>query len=81
MCKNEIINVVIDHFGSNKAVLLVGEEEEKLIVPRATLPFGAKEGLWLQVDVEDDRVLTATIDEAETAKRIQEMEEKLARLR
>jgi hypothetical protein len=29
---------------------------------------GAKEGQWLQVDVEDDRILSAVIDETETAK-------------
>jgi len=72
---------VIDRFEGDKAVLLVGEEEDKLIVPRASLPSGAKEGQWLQVDVEDDRVQSAIIDKAETAKRIENIEEKLARLR
>jgi len=72
---------VIDRFEGDKAVLLVGEEEDKLIVPRVSLPSGAKEGQWLQVDVQDDRVLSATIDEAETAKRVKEIDEKLAMLR
>ena len=72
---------VIDRFEGDKAVLLVGEEEDKLIVPRYSLPNGAKEGQWLQVDVEDDRVLSATIDEAETAKKVKEIDEKLAMLR
>ena len=72
---------VIDRFEGDKAVLLVGEEEDKLIVPRTSLPAGVKEGQWLQVDVADDRVLSATIDQAETAKRAKEIEEKLAALR
>lgn len=72
---------VIDRFEGDKAVLLVGEEEDKLIVPRASLPNGAKDGVWLQVDVEDDRVLSAEIDEAETAKAKERIAEKLARLR
>jgi hypothetical protein len=72
---------VIDRFEGDKAVLLVGEEEDRLVVPRASLPQGVKEGTWLQVDVADDRVLSATIDKAETAKRIKSIEEKLAKIR
>jgi hypothetical protein len=72
---------VIDRFEGDKAVILVGEEEEKLIVPRASLPPGAKEGQWLQVDVEDDRVLSVALDEDETAKAKKRIAEKLARLR
>ncbi len=72
---------VIDRFEGDKAVILVGDEEDKLVVPRASLPAGVKEGTWLQVDVADDRVLSATIDQAETAKRAERIEEKLARLR
>jgi len=72
---------VIDRFEGDKAVLLVGEEEDRLIVPRASLPPEVKEGQWLQVDVSDDRVLSATIDKAETAKRTKAIEEKLAMLR
>jgi hypothetical protein len=72
---------VIDRFEGDKAVLLVGVEEDKLIVPRSSLPAGIKEGQWLQVDVADDRVLSATIDQVETNERTERIEEKLARLR
>ena len=72
---------VIDRFEGDEAVLLVGEEEDKLVVPQASLPSRAKEGQWLQVDVEDDRVLTATINETETAKAKERIADKLARLR
>ena len=72
---------VIDRFEGDKAVLLVGEEEDRLIVPRSLLPSGVKEGDWLQVEVEDDRVLSAVIDEDETAQAKQRIAEKLARLR
>ncbi len=72
---------VIDRFEGDKAVLLVGEEEDRLIIPRASLPSGAMEGMWLQADVEDGCVLSATIDEAETAKAKERIAEKLARLR
>jgi hypothetical protein len=72
---------VIDRFEGDKAVLLVGEEEDKLIVPRSSLPPEAKEGQWLQVDVEDDKVLSVALDEDETKKAEDRIAEKLARLR
>ncbi len=72
---------VIDRFEGDKAVLLVGEEEDKIIVTKASLPSGAKEGEWLQVEVEDDRVLSAIIDEAETAEAKERITKKLATLR
>jgi hypothetical protein len=75
------MKAAIDRFEGDKAVLLVGEEEDKLIVPRASLPAGAKEGQWLQVDVEDDRVLNAVNDEDETTKAKERIADKLARLR
>jgi hypothetical protein len=53
----------------------------RLVVARTSSPPRAKEGQWLQVDVEDDRVLSAVIDEAETAKAKERIADKLARLR
>jgi hypothetical protein len=72
---------VIDRFEGDKAVLLVGEEQDALVVPRAKLPKGVKEGHWLKVDVEDDRVLSAEIDEEETSRAKERINEKLAKLR
>ncbi len=62
-------------------MLIVGEEENKLVVPRASLPQEGKEGQWLQVEVEDDRLISAVVDEEETANAKQRIAEKLARLR
>jgi hypothetical protein len=75
------MKAVIDRFEGDKAVLLVGEEQDALVVPRAKLPKGVKEGHWLKVDVEDDRVLSAEIDEEETSRAKERIDEKLARLR
>jgi hypothetical protein len=75
------MKAVIDRFEGDKAVLLVGEEQDALVVPRTILPKGVKEGHWLKVDVEDDRVLSAEIDEEETARAKERINEKLARLR
>ena len=72
---------VIDRFEGDKAVLLVGEEQDRLVVLRSFLPKNAKEGDWLQVDVEDDRVLSAVIDANETAAAKSRIADKLARLK
>jgi len=72
---------VIDRFEGDKAVLLVGEEQDRLVVLKSFLPKGAKEGDWLQVDVEDDRVLSAAIDPDETAAAKSRIADKLAKLR
>ncbi len=72
---------VVDRFEGDKAVLLVGEEKDRLVVPRGSLPAGVKEGQRLQVEVADDRVLSAILDQAETARRNASIEGKLAKLR
>lgn len=72
---------VIDRFEGDKAVLAVGEEHDRLVVLKSFLPKGAKEGDWLKVDVEDDRVLSASLDPNETASTKSRIADKLAALR
>jgi hypothetical protein len=72
---------VVDRFEEELAVILVGEEEEKLVVPRSSLPSGTKEGHWLKVEIEDDRLISAIIDEDETNQAKIRIAEKLAKLR
>ena len=72
---------MIDRFEDGWAVLLVGEKERKLEVPRRSLPRGAREGHWLQVEVEGDQLVSAVLDREETAKAKQRVREKLERLR
>jgi hypothetical protein len=71
------IKAVIDRFEGDNAVLLVGEDEQEYIVPRASLPSNAVQGLWLLVELEQDRVMNAVIDDEEMAK----VKERLARFR
>ncbi len=72
---------VIDRFEEEWAVLLVGEEQQQLIVPRQSLPPEAKEGHWLRVEVEGDKLLSAVIDLEETDRVSQRIAAKRARLR
>jgi hypothetical protein len=72
---------MIDRFEGASAVLLVGEEQDSLVVSKGILPIGAKEGDWLQVDVQDDRVFSAIADPIGTADAKNRIQDKLAKLR
>jgi len=75
------VKAVVDRFEGNKAVILVGDEEEQLVVDRAQLPPGTREGHWLRVEVRDDILTRAEIDEEETARVKARIATKLDRLR
>ena len=72
---------VIDRFEDGWAVLLVGDDERKVNVPKKALPRGAREGHWLQVELEGEKLISAAIDKEETARARQRVLEKLERLR
>ena len=76
-----IEKAVIDRFEENMAVLLVGDKERQVIVPRKSLPAGVKEGHWLKVELDGEKLDSAIIDEEETAKVKQRIMTKLERLR
>ena len=72
---------VIDRFEAGWAVILVGDDERRVDVPRDQLPVGAGEGDWLQVDLREDRLVQAILDEAATAQARRRIHDKLERLR
>jgi len=76
-----MMKAVIDRFEGKFAVLIVGEDEQHINVLRKLLPKQAREGSWLQVEIQNREVRSAVIDEEETAKAEQRIAEKLARLR
>jgi len=75
------MKVVVDRFEGEFAVLIVEEDEQRLNVPRKLLPEQSKEGSWLQVEIQNGEVVSAVMDEEETANAQQRIAEKLARLR
>ena len=72
---------VIDRFEGEQAVLLLGDGEIQLVVPRESLPGEAKEGDWLQVEIEEGVLVDAAIDAQATARAEERIAAKLARLR
>jgi hypothetical protein len=73
---------VIDRIEDDRlAVLLVGDDERELIVAMDRLPADAKAGSWLRVQLEDDQLIDAQIDEAQTQAVMQRISDKLALLR
>jgi hypothetical protein len=75
------VQAVVDRFEGDKAVILVGEEEEELVVDRGKLPPGAREGDWLKVDVRDDVLVGAELDPDATQSAQARIADKLQRLR
>lgn len=63
------VKVVIDRVEDGTAVLLVGDEEREVLVPTTELPEGSVPGVWLDVELEGDRIVRATVDVALTEKR------------
>ncbi len=72
---------VIDRWEGDQAVLLVGEDEQQLVVERNALPPGSKEGDWVQVEIQAGSLVSATLDANETAARRARIADKLDALR
>ena len=76
-----MMKAVIDRFEGKFAVLIVGEDEQHLNVLKKLLPKQSREGSWLQMEIQNGEVISAIMDEEETANAKQRIAEKLARLR
>ena len=74
-----IKKAAIDRFEGKQAVLLVGEKP--LNVLRSALPDGVKEGDWLEVEFDGERMVSAKVDAGETERMKARIAEKLLRLR
>ncbi|WP_440338465.1 DUF3006 domain-containing protein [Megamonas funiformis] len=53
-----MISAVIDRFEEDKVVLLVGEDEQKVVCPKNLLDENLKEGDYLSIDIKYDEVAT-----------------------
>ena len=79
--KGEMMKAVIDRFEGDIAVLILGEEDKHLNVPRKQLPPKSKEGSWLLLDLVGGQPQNITLDEKETEAARERIAEKFARLR
>jgi hypothetical protein len=61
-----ISQAVIDRFEGKTAVLIVGEEERLMNIPRASLPKGSKEGDWLKIELDGEKLISVERDLGET---------------
>jgi hypothetical protein len=73
------VKAVIDRFEGGLAVLLI--DEKPINVLQSALPNGAKEGEWLDVEIDKGRLVSAKIDTEETERMKARIAEKLARIR
>ena len=75
------IKGVVDRFEGDQALILLGDEEEQLVMERAQLPPGTREGHWLQIELVDDVPVRIEIDEEETARTERRIAAKMNMLR
>lgn len=66
---------------SDMAVLLVGEAQRVVDVPRVLLPPDSQEGESLRVQLDGNHLIQVTLDADATEATRQRIQEKLARLR
>jgi hypothetical protein len=76
-----MMKAVIDRFEGEFAVLIVGEDEQRLNVLKKLLPKLSKEGSWLQVEIQNGEAVSAVMDEEETENAKQRIADKLELLR
>lgn len=74
-------SAVIDRFEGELAVLVIAGQRDGVDVPRDRLPPGARPGQWLQIEMVEGQVVSATIDHDATAAARRRIEQKLGRLR
>jgi hypothetical protein len=53
---------VIDRFEGNLAVIVFEKNEKRMIYLKNNLPKGAKEGDWLLIEIQDDKIIKIDID-------------------
>jgi hypothetical protein len=76
-----MMKAVIDRFEGEFAVLIMGEDEQRMNVLKKLLPKPSKEGSWLQVEIQNGEFISAVMDEEEAANAKQRIADKLAMLR
>ncbi len=76
-----MIKAVLDRFEGTIAILLVGDASQKMDIARELLPGDVREGQWLQVDIQDGKIVRVVLDVAETSARKRRIAAKLDRLR
>jgi hypothetical protein len=74
------MKAVIDRFEGSIAILDAGEGKKKMEVARADLPKGCKEGDWLKVELEGEKLVKAEPGREETARARKRIKDKLAAL-
>ena len=76
------MKAVIDRYEGNLAVLILDDTDQPFNVPAELLPPQAKAGDWLEVEIQNEQLLTAVLNDSQTAAAAaQRIADKLTRLR
>lgn len=78
MPEKAVIDRIVD---GEHAVLLVGEEEREMVVPMTSMPAEAREGMWLQIEFNGEKIISVELDEDTTTVQKDRIQKKMALLR
>lgn len=72
----------LDRFtDTTDALILVDSLQQQFHVPASSLPPNSVAGTWLLVEIQDDEITTIQIDTEKTQAMVQEVEDRMQRLK
>lgn len=66
---------------NDQALLLIEELQKEFHVDAASLPIGSTTGTWFLVEVQDDLIVSITLDEEKTQAIAKEIDDRMQRLK
>ncbi len=73
---------ILDRFeDTNKAVILMEETKEEVVIPAEQLPEGSSQNTYFNMEKVDDEYQVVSIDEATTQKEAEKSSDLMAKLR
>lgn len=71
---------VLDRFEENKAVILIEDQKQEIVIDKNQLPANSKTGTWFTIEKQGDHY-NFTIDQSKTEKEKQTSSDLIAKLR
>ncbi|MFC2949757.1 DUF3006 domain-containing protein [Virgibacillus sediminis] len=75
------VKAVVDRMEGEYAVILMENDEAEIVVPAADLPEGTRDGVWLDIELENGTLANVAIDYELTEEREQAARDMLERLK
>ena len=75
------MKAILHRYEHALAILILGDTDQRLKVSAQLIPMQAKAGDWLEVEIQNDQLLSAFLNDSETGIAAQRIADKLAHRR